>query len=145
MGRTTRILAPALLLAATVSARASAADPAGSPAEKAAEASAQAWLALVDDGKYGESWDAAASVFRSAVTKAGWESALDGVRKPLGRVLSRKLRGAKAMTDLPGAPADEYVVIQYDTSFANRASATETITPMKERDGSWRVSGYYIK
>jgi len=133
------------LLASSLAARARAADPAASPAEKAAEASARAWLALVDDGKYGESWDAAATMFRSAVTKAGWESALDGVRKPLGKVLSRKLRGAKSMTDLPGAPPGEYVVIQYDTSFANRASATETVTPMKEKDGSWRVSGYYIK
>jgi len=23
--------------------------------------------------------------------------------------------------------------------------AVETVTPMKEKDGSWRVSGYYIK
>ena len=133
------------LLASSLAVRARAADPAASPAEKAAEASTRAWLALVDDGKYGESWDAAATMFRSAVTKAGWESALEGVRKPLGKVLSRKLRGAKSMTDLPGAPPGEYVVIQYDTSFANRASATETVTPMKEKDGSWRVSGYYIK
>ena len=144
MRRTTRILALALL-AAAVSARAPAADPAEGVAEKAAEASAQAWLALVDDGKYGESWDAASAYFRSAMSKAKWESALDEARRPLGRVLSRKLRGAKAMTDPPGAPAGEYVVIQYDTSFANRASAVETITPMKEKDGSWRVSGYYIK
>ena len=32
-----------------------------------------------------------------------------------------------------------------DTSFQNKKSAVETITPMKENDGKWRVSGYYIK
>jgi hypothetical protein len=144
MRRPTRILALTFLTAA-VAARVPAADPAESPAAKAAEASAQAWLALVDDGKYGESWDAASAFFRSAMSKAQWESALGGARKPLGKLVSRRLRGAKPMTDLPGAPAGEYVVIQYDTSFANRASAVETITPMKEKDGSWRVSGYYIK
>ncbi|MGB5422961.1 MAG: DUF4019 domain-containing protein [Desulfobacterales bacterium] len=27
----------------------------------------------------------------------------------------------------------------------NKASAVETITPMLDKDGQWRVSGYYIK
>jgi Protein of unknown function (DUF4019) len=147
MTRRMRILVLAVLVAsASASAHpVPAADPAENPSEKAAEASARAWLALVDDGKYGESWDGAAEVFRSAVTKAQWESALEAARKPLGQMVSRKLRSAKVMTDLPDAPPGEYVVVQYDTRFANQASALETIVPMKEKDGSWRVSGYFIK
>ena len=35
-------------------------------------------------------------------------------------------------------------MIQYDTRFEN-GLFTETVTPMKEKDGSWKVSGYYIK
>ncbi|MGA9534411.1 MAG: DUF4019 domain-containing protein [Desulfobacterales bacterium] len=27
----------------------------------------------------------------------------------------------------------------------NKTSAVETITPMLDKDGQWRVSGYYIK
>lgn len=114
-------------------------------AEKAAESSAESWLAKVDAGKYGESWDAAAAFFKTAMPRAQWEAALEKVRRPLGKVVSRKLRGAKYMTELPNAPAGEYVVIQYDTAFENRPGATETITPMKDKDGTWRVSGYYIK
>ncbi len=37
------------------------------------------------------------------------------------------------------------VVIQYDTSFQNKASAIETVTPSLEKDGVWRVSGYFVK
>ncbi len=48
-------------------------------------------------------------------------------------------------TSLPGAPKGQYVVVQYKTSFANKPSAIETITPMLEKDKKWRVSGYYIK
>src|SRR6187402_2269643 len=29
--------------------------------------------------------------------------------------------------------------------FANKASAVETVTPMRDKDGSWKVSGYYVK
>ncbi len=44
-----------------------------------------------------------------------------------------------------GAPDGEYVVIQFETSFEHKRSAIETVTPMMDRDGKWRVSGYYIK
>jgi len=42
-------------------------------------------------------------------------------------------------------PDGEYVVIQYDSSFEHKQSAVETVTPMLDKDGKWRVSGYYIK
>jgi hypothetical protein len=113
--------------------------------EKAAQVSALAWLEVVDAGRYGESWDQAAALFKGALTRAQWEAALEKVRRPLGKVVSRKLRGAKFMTEIPNAPAGEYVVIQYDTSFEKAAGATETITPMKDKDGAWRVSGYFIR
>src|SRR3990172_8443962 len=45
----------------------------------------------------------------------------------------------------PGAPDGQYVVIQYETSFERKSSAIETITPIREKDGKWRVAGYYIR
>jgi len=48
-------------------------------------------------------------------------------------------------TRLPGAPDGEYVVIQYETSFKNKRSSIETVTPILGKDGVWRVSGYFIK
>jgi len=46
---------------------------------------------------------------------------------------------------MPGAPDGEYVVIQYETEFEKKASAVETVTPERDKNGTWRVSGYYIK
>lgn len=136
-------LAAVLLFAASTL---RAADPAAAAdAEKAAESSARSWLALVDAGKYGESWDAAASLFRSALTRSQWEAALEKVLRPLGSVSSRKLLATKSVTELPNAPKGEYVVIQFATDFEHMAGAIETITPAKDRDGAWRVSGYFIK
>jgi hypothetical protein len=37
------------------------------------------------------------------------------------------------------------VVIQYETQFKNKKAALETVTPMREKDGSWKVSGYFIR
>ena len=67
------------------------------------------------------------------------------VRKPLGKLISRKVKTNVYTSSLPGAPDGDYVVIQFDTSFENKKTAVETITPMLDKDGVWRVSGYYIK
>ena len=45
--------------------------------EQLAQASSDAWLAIVDSGKYANSWDETAQPFKSAVTKEQWLSALD--------------------------------------------------------------------
>ena len=113
--------------------------------ETEAVTAAEGWLALVDAGKYEESWKAASGFFKSAVPQGQWEQSLKAVRSPLGKLVSRKLLSKTYMTSLPGAPDGEYLVIQFETSFQNKKSAIETITPMKEKDGKWRVSGYYIK
>lgn len=116
-----------------------------SDAATKAQAAAKTWLALVDSGKYADSWNQAAAVFKASVTSAGWQSAIKSARVPLGAVKARTLKGATFTHNLPNAPVGDYVVIQYSTSFANRPGSLETITPMKQADGSWKVAGYYIK
>jgi hypothetical protein len=113
--------------------------------EQLAQRSSEAWLALVDAGKYSDSWQEASQLFKSAVTREQWQTALGTARTPLGKMLSRKLKSAEYTKTLPGAPDGEYVVIQYDSSFEHKQSAMETITPMLDKDGKWRVSGYFIK
>lgn len=110
-----------------------------------AQAAAQSWLALSDAGDYGQSWERAAALFQAAVSKSDWHTALQKVRSPLGSLKSRTVKSATFTRSLPGAPEGEYVVIQYETSFEHMAGAIETVTPMREKDGSWKVSGYFIK
>ncbi|MGD0276500.1 MAG: DUF4019 domain-containing protein [Syntrophales bacterium] len=113
--------------------------------EKAAFASAEQWLSLVDAGNYGQSWMEVSGYFRNAITKEKWVQSLKAVREPLGKLISRDVRSMIYMTSLPGAPDGEYIVILFDTSFGKKKSAIETVTPMFEEDGRWRVSGYYIR
>jgi len=111
--------------------------------QKAATVAAQTWLATVDDGQYAQSWDQASELFRKAITQDKWVSALESVRKPLGKLVSRAVISAQT-TNLPGAPDGQYVVMQFNASFANKKSAVETVTFMQEKDGKWKAAGYYI-
>jgi hypothetical protein len=112
--------------------------------EKAIE-SANKWITMVDSGNYGESWETSSELFKNAVTKEDWIKTLGGLRPSFGDVISREVDSEKYETSLPGAPDGEYVVIVYKTQFKKKEKAYETITPMKDTDGEWRVSGYFIK
>jgi hypothetical protein len=127
-----------LLVAGTASAQ-------NSQNEKAAVASAEKWLTAVDKGRYADSWQEAAVFFKNAITKEQWQQSMRSFRKPLGRLISRKVQSTAYQTSLPGAPDGKYVVITFETAFENKKSAVETVTPMLEKDGTWRVSGYFIK
>jgi hypothetical protein len=109
-----------------------------------AMAAARAWLAEVDADKGADSWEGAASFFRDNVPKAQWQARLDAARGPLGGVISRKMRSVTYAHMLPGAPPGDYAVIQFDTRF-EKQPALETVTPMREKDGSWKVAGYFIR
>jgi hypothetical protein len=113
--------------------------------EAAATAAAVAWLALVDAGTYAQSWNEAASRFRQRLPQEQWQTSAAQARGPLGALKSRELQSATFKHTLPGAPDGEYVVIRFAASFVNKAAAIETVTPMKDDDGTWRVAGYYIK
>lgn len=121
--------------------RLSAADP----REQQAQAAAEQWLGLIDAGSFGESWQSAAPIFQKAVSQSDWKASLEVARKPLGTLLSRQLKSARFTKALPGAPDGEYVVLQFKTAFSNKRVAIETVTPMLDRDGKWKVAGYFIK
>ena len=112
------------------------------------EQSAKAWLALVDAGKYGESWDAAPR----RLFKAGRDAGAVGrrrstkVRAPLGRSCRASSAARRSRTRSAGCAGGG--VRRHPVRHRvreRRAAMIETITPMKDKDGTWRVSGYFIK
>ena len=114
-------------------------------AERKAIEASSTWLKLIDNNQYTKSWDTAAELFKNAVSKEQWNQSLAAVRRPLGKVMKRSVKSQQYATSLPGAPDGEYVVIRYETSFEKKKSSIETVTSMLDKDGKWRVSGYFIK
>ncbi len=109
-----------------------------------AQKSGEAWLSLIDNQKYADSWKDASSYFRMRVPEQQWVAMVKGVRGPLGSMKSRTVQSATATKSLPGAPDGDYVVIIFQASYQNKASAVETLTVMKD-GGQWRSAGYFIR
>jgi len=110
---------------------------------KAAKA-AEAWLKLVDDKKYSESWKATTDFFRKNVPEKIWDKQLDSVRGKLGELVSRELLYATMEEKLPNAPKGKYFVLKFKAVYKKAGTRVETVTPMLE-NGEWKVSGYFIK
>lgn len=110
-----------------------------------AKSAAAAWLELADEGDYEDTWTQSSSFFQAAISLEDWTRALNAARGPLQQLVTRELSAAKFYRELPGAPDGEYVVLTFDSVFAKKASAVETVTVMKDDDESWRVSGYFIR
>ena len=113
--------------------------------EDAAQPVATEWLAQLDAGKFADCWEKMAPGFKKAVSKRKWNSTATEIRKLLGQLSTRKLKSAIYSKELPGAPEGEYVVLEYDSTFANKPAAKEKVILILGRDLSWRVSSYAAK
>jgi DNA-binding CsgD family transcriptional regulator len=120
----------------------SALTPAGAQAATSSEVvdSARQWLALLDQGRWDETYQATGSSFRRLNTLQVWTAASEEARVPLGAMISRTLLSQE---NLPAPPAG-YEVVKFRTRFANKAEAVETVTFDRE-DGRWRVVGVTIE
>jgi hypothetical protein len=122
--------------------------------EDAAQAAGEAWLRVIDAGDYAGSWNQASKALKGTVKQADWVELSNAARAPLGPLVSRKLKSREytekpPTTRLVGGRVytwgqGKYVVLRYEASFANRASASETVTMMADSDGAWRASGYTV-
>jgi hypothetical protein len=106
---------------------------------------AETWLSGIDAGGYEMSWNEASEFFQKSITAEAWAEVVTKFREPLGELKSRKLRDCQKADALPGAPDGKYVIVQFDTSFAAKAEAVETVTFMLEKNGSWKAAGYLIR
>ena len=102
--------------------------------------SARNFLALIDQGRWEESYRATGATFRKMNTVQVWADASEKGRVPLGAMVSRTFLSQE---NLP-APPHGYEVVKFRTRFANRATeAVETVSLDRE-DGVWRIVGVTI-
>ena len=109
-----------------------------------ATTAASAWLKLVDDGNYAQSWSDASKLLQTRIDQNDWASKVKPIRDSLGAVVSRTPSDTQLTKTLPGAPDGEYAIIRFNTKFANKAEAVETVT-MSRENGVWKAAGYFIR
>jgi hypothetical protein len=116
------------------------------PRAGAAQHAAREWLAQTDKLDAVASYDAAGARFRAPIGVEQWTEALGKARAPLGALVQRTVVETAFDKGSPdGGPEVEIAVIRYRTAFAQKTVSSETVTLELEKDGAWRVIGYFIR
>ena len=122
------------------------------PAQREALNAAERWLVPVDAQRYGDAWTMAAATFKAKVPRDAFRDGIAKIRKDYGKVESRSGERMAFRGDVPApdqaeaqAKAGAEVSILFETTFAGNKKAQEEMTMVLEKDGVWRVAGYYIK
>lgn len=109
----------------------------------------KAWLALVDDGQYQQSWESSGSLMRAAVTADQWQQALENVQMQLAALVGetvdltqRELVEVAAVEDQPNMPEGDFRALQYRVIQGDHVFA-EVVT-MQLEDGEWKAVGYFV-
>lgn len=106
----------------------------------AIEAAARRFLALIDDGKWDESYALTTASFQKLNTKKVWADVSKQARPPLGALISRTMISHE---DVP-TPPHGYEVVKFRTSYANKTNAIEKVSLERAGD-DWRVAGVWIE
>ncbi|MEY2563280.1 MAG: hypothetical protein QOH88_1473 [Verrucomicrobiota bacterium] len=100
------------------------------------------WLALLDKGKYAESFTTASDSFRHDLTAENWAAKHSKMLEETGPVISRGKMG-HLMTV---GPVSHEKAPSYDADFKTKfkkKSGTEHVEIVKE-NGEWKVANYMI-
>lgn len=102
---------------------------------------AEQWLALIDQGKYAETWPVTSRFFQTNMPQDKWVQVLTSANQTLGKAVDRKMSGREARSNIEGAPQGQYILVGYATDFERKPGLLETVTLIGE-DGTWKVVGY---
>jgi len=114
------------------------------PTQPISTATVETWIALLDAGDYGKSWETAGEAFRKEIKKDDWVANVGGVRKPLGDLIFRKVSTTNRMENPPELPKGSYFVVEFDSAFVGLEAASETAFFRLERNGEWKAAAYLI-
>ena len=122
------------------------------PVQREALNAAEKWLVPVDSRRYNDAWAMAAESFKAQVARDDFRNGIAKIRKDYGKLVKRSgekmaFRGDAPVADQGDAPlkVGAEVAILFESTFAGNKQAQEEINMVLEKDGIWRVAGYYIK
>ena len=122
------------------------------PAQREALNAAERWLVPVDSQRYGDAWAMASESFKAKVSRDTFRDGIAKIRMDYGKVVKRSGEKMAFRGDVPAPDQGNaqpkpgtQVAILFEATFAGDKQAQEEVTMVLEKDGVWRLAGYYIR
>lgn len=112
--------------------------------QEQAAAAARRYLALIDQGKYDETWNHAGPALQNMTNKFLWKNTLKLTHKAFGTPPSRELDGFGFTSQIEAdVPVGEYVLVQFKSPSGNTTTTEKVV--MQKAAGSWKIIGYFVE
>jgi Protein of unknown function (DUF4019) len=104
---------------------------------------AEAYIVLLDKGKYGESWDSMTAHVRKGITRRKWIDSLGKTRGTYGVLQGRKLKKMDLRaTDVAEKFDEAWVYTEFQS--VDGQSSSELLVLVLEKGKDWAVNSYWI-
>jgi uncharacterized protein (TIGR03067 family) len=111
--------------------------------QRAAVKAAEAYLAVMDEGRFGQLRDMLSSPAMRQTTREQMSQANQKIRDTFGKAQRRTLRKVQVFdVDSPALPKGRYASVQYQSDFERQNGLWETLLLMLDTDVQWRVNTY---
>ncbi len=105
---------------------------------------AKQWLTLLDDANYTDAYAQMSSAAKGKTAMPAWQNRLVTTRQSLGAMASRNIKDVKLTKVRPGMSDGQSATVRFDSGFAKKAAAVESVTLISEK-GGWSVTDYSIQ
>jgi hypothetical protein len=104
---------------------------------------AKQWLGLLDDQNYNDAYKQMDAAAQGKISMGAWATRIDQTRAPLGAMSSRNIKNVNLTKVRPGMRDGQSATVQFDSSFAHKGSAVETVVMVSDK-GAWSVTSYSV-
>lgn len=104
---------------------------------------AEAYLDLLDEGKYAESWDAMSAAAREAIDRAGWAEKVGKVRTATGKLKARKLKRLD-LRSTGAADRFDHAWLYAESRAARGGTWSELVILTFDKGKGWGIDTYMI-
>lgn len=118
-------------------------NPREASSQKAAESAASAFLRVIDQGHYRDTWDDASEWLRTEVSQEDWARNVAVTRESLGTRDRRETDSVEMLDSLEGLPDGKYALVTFSSVFSDNRNVPEVVGLVKDDEAIWRVIGYY--
>ena len=116
--------------------------PALGPAEKEVVKAAEAYLEVLDAGRFGDLYALLSEFARSKTSKQQLSRPMQTLRDTFGKATRRTLRKVHLIDKLPGLPDAKNAVVQFKSDYERQKNLWEMMVLSLDKDGVWRVNTY---
>lgn len=108
-----------------------------------ATVAARYWLQMLDQSQFGHCWEKSSILVKKNLSKEAFIKEATRSRQPFGPFIKRNIVMSQPKVELPGSPKGKYVIIKFESEFANKKKVIQTVIVQQDPDQVWRVAAYF--